>query len=74
MWTEAKAAKYLPPRARIAKDMFNACWRVHYGSHWQRSRSWGKYGGDLECIRLLIIEVWRHHASVTGEESHIVLE
>ncbi len=71
--SEASVAKYLPPGpARLAKDEFNGCWRMAYGPHWNKSRSWGKYGGDAACIRILLREVWGHHTSITGEACSVV--
>ena len=71
VWTESAAMKYVPARGRIRKDVFNGCWRANYGSKWTRARSWGKHGGDAECIRQLCQQLWEQHTSVTGEECDV---
>ncbi len=74
VWTEAAATALCPvplgQRCRIFKDEFNGCWRLSYGK-WLRARSWGKYGGDEECVRRLLQEAWGRHTSLTGEECPI---
>ena len=60
-FTQEAVAKYLPKRGRLTKDVFNGCWRAGYGARWSCARSWGKRGGDAECVRILLTKLWNHH-------------
>ena len=68
-WNEEMANALAPPGGRIRMDTFNGRWkgviRIAPAPWLTVSRSWGKYGGHRECIKLVLQEMWKY-ASALG--------
>ena len=73
-WTVKSAQALCPPYTRIYRDLFNCRWRVWYGKktalvdNWSISKSWGLSGEDDGPVRHCLLQVWRRHTVLTGEE------
>ncbi len=73
-WTVTSAQALCPPFTRIYRDHLNCRWRVWYGKktalvdNWSISKSWGLSGEDDGPVRHCLLQVWRRHTALTGEE------